>query len=588
MKDRIERLESRLDQMSASFAEVTARLTRLEEHLAPSGEVSPGAAPATAASAPTTESPTSAVVTATAETGRVDFAAKVALAGRTLLCLAGAYMPRALTNEGLLPQALGVAAGLVYAGVWIFMAERAAGRGKAASASFHGATAAIVALPLIWETTTRFQLLSPAAGAAALTGLAAFSLLAAWRHGLRWPAWIVSAGAGVTALWLGGTTHAPVPYAGFLVLLGIATLWLSEVWPWKALPWVTAAFAHLAVLMLWAESPIAAGNASVAGVLFVQLAHFGLYAVSAGVGARRRQRQVTISAGTQAMAAALVGYGGAVAVAAAYPPVAALLGYSSLLIASGCYALALVVVDREHKLDVLFYAGLAVPLVLGAGHLLLAQPALLWASVAILCSWLGSRLARLSLSAYAVIYALAAAISSGLFVEAFHGLVGSAATAWPPLTVSGLLALAAVLGCLTFPARGDVAFWGRVIRVPKLILLLLALWAGCGVLIALAAPAAAGQPGAGADPAILATVRTAVLAAAALVLAWAGRGAWLREARWLVYPVLTLGGLKLLLEDFPTGRPLTLLVALALYGGALILAPRLGRKRGARRATSEI
>ena len=57
------------------------------------------------------------------------------------------------------------------------------------------------------------------------------------------------------------------------------------------------------------------------------------------------------------------------------------------------------------------------------------------------------------------------------------------------------------------------------------------------------------------------------------------RGQWLREASWLVYPVLVLGGLKLLVEDFPAGRPLTLLIALALYGGALVLAPRLARKR---------
>ncbi len=45
--------------------------------------------------------------------------------------------------------------------------------------------------------------------------------------------------------------------------------------------------------------------------------------------------------------------------------------------------------------------------------------------------------------------------------------------------------------------------------------------------------------------------------------------------------MLVAGGFKLLAEDFPAGRPLTLLVALALYGGALILAPRLGRKREA-------
>ena len=47
------------------------------------------------------------------------------------------------------------------------------------------------------------------------------------------------------------------------------------------------------------------------------------------------------------------------------------------------------------------------------------------------------------------------------------------------------------------------------------------------------------------------------------------------EARWLVYPVLILVGIKLVLEDFPHGQPATLFVALALVGGALLLVARL-------------
>ncbi len=575
MDERISRLESRLDEQSASLAEVEARLARLEEHLAPLRGLGPER-PSGATAAPD-ETPSATAVTEPAR--GADFTRVVALVGRSLLCLAGAYVPRTLTGEGLLPQSLGVAAGLAYAGLWIFMADRAGGQGKAASAGFHGTTATVVALPLIWETTARFQLLSPAAGAAALAALAISVLAISWRHGLRWPAWIVTLGSGVAALWLGGATHAPVPYATFLVLLGITTLWLAEEQPWKVLPWSAAAFAHLAVLLLWAESPIERGEASAAGVLAVQLAHFGLYAASAGAAARRQQRQMTIGAGLQTALAVLAGYLGAVAVVAAYPTAASLLGGASLLTAAGLYAFAFAAVDRERKADALFYAGLAVPLVLGGGYLLLPQPAYLWAPAAILLSALGHRLSRLTLSAHAVLYALAAVLSSGLFVEASYGLAGSAAETWPSLTFPGMLALAAILACLAFPVRGDVAFWGRVTRLPKLALLLLVLWSGGGLLIALVAPALAGIPGAGADPAILATVRTAILAAAALLLAWAGHGLWLREASWLVYPVLVLGGFKLLAEDFPAGRPLTLLVALALYGGALVLAPRLGRKR---------
>ena len=61
----------------------------------------------------------------------------------------------------------------------------------------------------------------------------------------------------------------------------------------------------------------------------------------------------------------------------------------------------------------------------------------------------------------------------------------------------------------------------------------------------------------------------------ALGLACVGRAPRLREASWLVYPTLALGGVKLLAEDFPHSTAATLFIALAMYGGALIAAPRL-------------
>ena len=64
----------------------------------------------------------------------------------------------------------------------------------------------------------------------------------------------------------------------------------------------------------------------------------------------------------------------------------------------------------------------------------------------------------------------------------------------------------------------------------------------------------------------------------AILLAWLGRRSRFEEATWLVYPLLVAGGLKLLLEDLRAGRAATLVVSLAFYGGALILAPRLARR----------
>jgi hypothetical protein len=68
-----------------------------------------------------------------------------------------------------------------------------------------------------------------------------------------------------------------------------------------------------------------------------------------------------------------------------------------------------------------------------------------------------------------------------------------------------------------------------------------------------------------------------VLSVAALVIAWIGRQPRFREWSWLVYPLLVAIGLKMVAQDFKHSRPATLFIAMALYGTALIVAPRLRR-----------
>jgi hypothetical protein len=67
---------------------------------------------------------------------------------------------------------------------------------------------------------------------------------------------------------------------------------------------------------------------------------------------------------------------------------------------------------------------------------------------------------------------------------------------------------------------------------------------------------------------------------AALLVAWISRRARFREWAWLVYPLLVLIGLKMVAQDFKYSRPATLFIALAVYGTALIVAPRLRRRTG--------
>jgi heme/copper-type cytochrome/quinol oxidase subunit 2 len=105
-------------------------------------------------------------------------------------------------------------------------------------------------------------------------------------------------------------------------------------------------------------------------------------------------------------------------------------------------------------------------------------------------------------------------------------------------------------------------------------------WAAVGCITGFLAPVLAQSVDGIVDLGVLATLRTGVLAAATLLIAWGARHDRLREWAWLVYPMLVLIGLKMVAQDFKHSRPATLFIALALYGIALILAPRLRRGRG--------
>jgi hypothetical protein len=61
-----------------------------------------------------------------------------------------------------------------------------------------------------------------------------------------------------------------------------------------------------------------------------------------------------------------------------------------------------------------------------------------------------------------------------------------------------------------------------------------------------------------------------VIAIAALALAAGRRRTGRPELAGLAYALLAIGGLKLLLDDVPAGRPSTLFVSLACYGLALV------------------
>jgi hypothetical protein len=173
----------------------------------------------------------------------------------------------------------------------------------------------------------------------------------------------------------------------------------------------------------------------------------------------------------------------------------------------------------------------------------------------------------------AVLLLASAAVASGLFGVATAALAAPAG-AWAAPGAAAWITMACAAAVLAVPPvrEGPLV---RGVAAARCLIAALALWAIAGGAVYAAGSVLHRAPGW--DPSWLATLRTGVAVAATLAAAYASRDGRWREAGWLTYPLLVLLGAKLLLSDFPSGRPLTLFLALAAYGLALIAVPRAQR-----------
>ena len=517
----------------------------------------------------------------------------VPLLGRTLVVLAGAFALRALTEQGVVPQAVGTILGILYAGIWIMLSERAGRRGQRTSATFHGVAAAAIGYPLVWEATTRFGILSAVGATGVLTVLTGVALAVAWRRGLRRLAWVIVLGAGTVALAL-VTTRAPMPYASFLLAVGMGTLWLGYVNGWRGPGWLAAVFVDAAILFLTVVLLAGRGDEIAeifdpASLVALQLAMMILYLVSFGARTLTRDRPLQAGEIAQGVAALVFGLGLGAVVTVQAGLSLAVLGGVSLVLAVGCYGVAFAVMEgRENaRVNFGFYTTLALVLTV-AGVVSLAQGpsrSITLAVVAVLAAWLGDRRGRVTLSLHAAAYTVAAAVTSGLSVGVLAAFAGpeSAVLGW--ISLPAVIALAAAAVCSWFRVEQDRTMWGPLAAAPKA-LLLATVALGVDALLVTAFVRVLGGAG---DPTMSAgaldAARTAVLALTAVALATMSRWPRVAEAAWRVYPGLALGAGKLLFEDLRHGEASTLFVSLAFYGAALIVAPRILARSAEKRAT---
>jgi len=317
--DQLAQIESRLARLEQAVRDLDARLATAERRAPGGGALTPDT--------PTMLSEPGDAIAFESP----DITGPLGLAGRTVMIFAGAYLLRALVDSGSLPIGAGIAAGLAYAIAWLVWADRAASRYAPAGLLYGGAAVAI-AYPLVWEATTRFQLLGAATSAAALGLVTAVALGVAWRRSLHLLAWAATVGSLGSAAVLLVQTGAVTPYAVYLVALGIAALWLGYDRDWFGLRWPTAIAADVAVLGLTSRALSGHGLELPATVLLVQLLLLGGYLATVAARTLVRGRNVIPFEVAQTPAALAVGLGGAVAVARQTGSGAVSLGVAALLI----------------------------------------------------------------------------------------------------------------------------------------------------------------------------------------------------------------------------------------------------------------
>jgi hypothetical protein len=561
--DRISRLESAIHDLEHSVRVLEHRVALVEQ--SGSAAISPGRSDVATSASPATL------------VRRDDLVTILTFVGRTCVALGGAYLLRALTDSGALPLALGVASGLAYALSFLVLADRA--RAQRTSAAFHGLVAALIAYPLLWEAALRFNLLDAdrAAAAVSLVTLSAYGVAA--RRRVQAVAWIATAAALPTIVGLVAATGAIVPFAAVLIVLGIATLWLGYGCGWPWLRWPVAGVADLVVFGLTMRATSASSGEQPLATVVIQMLLLNGYLASIVVRTLVRARDVIVFEIVQTLLAVTIGFGGAVYVAQHTGSGVALLALMNLGFGAACYGVAFAFVARRQgvRRNFYYYTSLAVILILVSLLLLLDRAALAVAcgTAAIVSTWAATRINRVTLNLHAAAYLGAAAVATGLLASAGDALAASATRTWTPFSVGALITLSGAVVCWLMPVSAVAGRSAALERAPRLLIVALLAWSVGGCVVSVAASTLNGVAGLTVSPGVVATIRTAALASTAMLLAWMGQRDRFRESAWLLYPLLVLGGLKLLAEDLQQSKPATLFVALAAYGAALIIGPRL-------------
>jgi hypothetical protein len=562
MKSSLEELVSVIDRLIARLDDLESRVGALEHSASsPSPEAAPP--PAILEQHPLAQISGSA--------------GAMPVVGKALLGIAGAYLLRALAETGAIPMPAVAASGMIYAGLWLFLAARTSPNAAFARAAY-ATTSALILSPMLWELTLRFKVMPPSATAAVLVVFAGVAMALAWKRNLSAVVWTPAVFALLVAAALFVATRAPLPFTLALLALALITEVMAGAGRWPALRMVTAIFVDLALLALisvYAGRDISSdytpiGSRALAAVF---AAAFAIYAVSSVASSLGRGQEIGVFEAGQTVAAFLLATFGMLAVTKG--AAAAGIGAFCLLASAGCYVLAFMRFESAGlPRNYYVFSTWAAGFLLAGGLLSLSAPAVAvgLGAAAMAATFAGARTARLTLAFHGLLYLSAAAIVSGLLAHSARLLIGDlpGRAAWPVwLAASFILVCYALVWSQAWPQQPN---WpqqaARLIFAALATFIIVASAISAGLLLL---PAITSRQ--------LAGLRTLAICLLALALGWCGSRFRRSELIWLAYAAIAFCTLKLLFEDLLTGSAAVLAFSLFCYGMVWLLVPRLAKAR---------
>jgi len=501
----------------------------------------------------------------------------VPILGKAVLGIAGAYLLRAIAESSTAPKLPVLFVAIAYASFWIVWAVRIHATSRFASITY-GVTSALILSPMLWESTVRFQVLSPAFAAAVTVAFTVLTIALAWRRDLQLLPWVATLASVITALALIIETHDLVPLTAALLAVALVTeaaACLGHRLTLRAIPALAADFAVWLLVFILASETTPEGYHPAAGATIATLCSLllAIYVASVLVRSFVLRHPITIfEIGQAVIAFGLASYG---VLRATHGSIARPLGAAFILMAAACYwgALSRFTEDAQAR-NRRVSATWAAALLLTGNFLLfpadLQIPFLCAAAAAATFVYMRTR--KLTVGMHASFYLAAAAAVSSLPLYAAEALAGNVPGVpdWRVWIVALTAALCYGIGAFTEEDQSRRRL----------------LWVTPAALVgftcaALAIAAIAGLASRRLELAAssLSVIRTVVICGVALALGFLSSRQRRVELAWLAYAAVALGTLKLLLEDLRFGNAASLVVSLLFYGLILILLPRVTKRR---------